>query len=186
MRFYDNHAPAKSIALTRYPQVQADLLDSGAEEEMVRISELIVVVRDMRRQLGVEEKARVPILLRVAAEKRASIEQNQDLVGRLAKVSDITFVDAMPEGATVRSAAAFDVTVIYERTIDVAVERDRLGKELARMEKEAANGQRQLSNESFLGKAPAAVVEGLRRRAAELEVLIPKTRTALDNLNRER
>jgi valyl-tRNA synthetase len=180
---YENHPPAKSIALTRYPQARADLLDDAAELQMERMQELIVAVRDMRRQLGVEEKAAVPILLRVAPAERAGIEQNHDLIGRLAKVSKVEFVDAMPEGTGVRSAPGFDVAVIYERTIDVAVECERLKKELARFEKEAANADRQLSNEGFLAKAPAHVVEGLRRRAAELGVLIPKTRAALDSLN---
>ena len=180
---YENHPPAKSIALSRYPQPQAKLLDDDAEQQMGRIQELIVAVRDMRRQLGVEEKAAVPILLRVAPAERAGIEQNQEIVGRLARVSGIEFVETMPEGTAVRSAPGFDVAVIYERTIDVAVECERLSKELARFEKEVSNADRQLSNEGFLAKAPANVVEGLRRRAAELGVLIPKTRAALDSLN---
>jgi valyl-tRNA synthetase len=180
---YENHPPAKSIALTRYPQARTDLLDSVAERQMALLQELIVAVRDMRRQLGVEEKAAVPILLRVAPAEQPGIEQNKDIVGRLARVSAIEFVDSMPEGTAVRSAPGFDVAVIYERTIDVAVECERLNKELTRFEKEVSNADRQLANEGFLAKAPANVVEGLRRRAAELSVLIPKTRAALDSLN---
>jgi valyl-tRNA synthetase len=180
---YENHPPAKSIALTRFPQVQTDLLDDAAEQQMAQLQQLIVAVRDLRRQSSVEEKVPVPILLRVAAAERTGIEQNQDIIGRLAKVSGIEFVDAMPEGAGVRSAPGFDVAIVYERTIDVGVECERLRKELARFEKESANAGRQLSNEGFLAKAPANVVEGLRRRADELGGLIPKTRAALDSLN---
>jgi valyl-tRNA synthetase len=180
---YENHPPAKSIALTRFPQERTDLIAPAAERQMQQLQELIAAVRDMRRQLGVEEKAPVPIVLRVAAEERAGIEQNTDIIGRLAKVSGIDFVDRMPEGTGVRSAPGFDVAVIYERTIDVAVECERLKKELVRFEKEMSNADRQLSNESFLAKAPANVVEGLRRRASELNVLIPKNRAALDSLN---
>ncbi len=180
---YESHPPAKSIALTRYPQAQPDLLDAAAELEMDRLQQLIVAVRDLRRQLGVEEKVAVPILLRVASTERAGIEQNQDIIGRLAKVSGIEFVDVMPEGAGVRSAPGFDVAVVYERTIDVGLECERLRKELARFEKEISNADRQLSNEGFLAKAPATVVEGLRRRADELGGLIPKTRAALESLN---
>jgi valyl-tRNA synthetase len=183
---YENHPPARSIALTHYPQAQADLIDNAAEQQMGQMQELIAAVRDMRRTLGVEEKAAVPILLRVAPADRPGIEQNQDIIGRLARVSGIQFVDAMPEGAGVRSAPGFDVAVIYERTIDVAVECERLKKDLARFEKEISNADRQLTNEGFLAKAPANVVEGLRRRAAELGVLIPKTRAALDSLNCEK
>ena len=54
------------------------------------------------------------------------IEQNQEIVGRLARVSGIEFVETMPEGTAVRSAPGFDVAVIYERTIDVAAECERL------------------------------------------------------------
>jgi valyl-tRNA synthetase len=183
---YENHPPARSIALTHYPQAHADRIDSAAEQQMARMQELIVAVRDMRRTLGVEEKATVPVLLRIEPGERAGIERNQDIIGRLARVSAIEFVDAMPESAGVRSAAAFDVAVLYERTIDVAVECERLKKELARFEKETSNADRQLANEGFLAKAPANVVEGLRLRAAELSVLIPKTRAALDSLNCEK
>jgi valyl-tRNA synthetase len=98
---YENHPPAKSIALAHYPQARADLLDDTAERQMEQIQQLIVSVRDMRRSLGVEEKATVPILLRVAPAERAAIEQNQDIIGRLARVSAIDFVNAMPEGTSV-------------------------------------------------------------------------------------
>ena len=75
----------------------------------------------------------MPILLRVEPAERAGIEQNSDIIGRLAKVSAIEFVESMPEGTGVRSAPGFDVAVVYERTIDVAVECERLTKELARL-----------------------------------------------------
>ena len=52
------------------PQERADLIDDAAEQQMEQLQELIVAVRDMRRKLGVEEKATVPILLRVAADER--------------------------------------------------------------------------------------------------------------------
>ena len=65
--------------------------------------------------------------------------------------------------------------MIYEKKIDVAAERERLKKELEKIEKEMANGQRQLGNEQFLAKAPAKVVEGMRKRAQELEVLREKS-----------
>jgi valyl-tRNA synthetase len=76
-----------------------------------------------------------------------------------------------------RGTARFDVHVIYERKIDVAAESERLKKELEKIEKELANNQRQLGNEQFLAKAPAKVVEGLRRRGQELLVLQEKAKS---------
>jgi len=45
-----------------------------------------------------------------------------------------------------------------------------------------ANAERQLSNQNFLAKAPAQVVEGLRNRLAELKVIHEKAKAALDGL----
>ncbi len=72
--------------------------------------------------------------------------------------------------------------VIYERKIDVGAERERLKKELEQIEKEIGNGQRQLSNEQFLAKAPPKVVDGIRKRAQELAVLQDKVKSKLDEL----
>ena len=66
--------------------------------------------------------------------------------------------------------------------MDAAAERDRLSKELARLTQELARATGQLNNEAFLAKAPAHVVEGLKRREAEVEVLVQKTNEALGEL----
>ncbi len=178
---YDNRPPARSIALTPFPQ--DGRADSIAEAEFGVLRSFIVNVRAARKEKGVEEKASVPVQVRTDAETRTVLEQNAELVQRLGKAAALSFVDQFTEGAGVRSTPAFDLAILYEKPIDPAIERERLVKELARLEKEKANGDRQLSNEAFLAKAPAQVVEGLRKRNSELAVLVPKTRAALDALN---
>ena len=96
----------------------------------------------------------------------------------------ISFADSsLAKRAGARSTARFDVHVVYERKIDVTAERERLNKELDKIEKEFANNQRQLGNEQFLAKAPEKIVEGLRRRAQELISLREKIKRQLDELN---
>jgi valyl-tRNA synthetase len=181
---YDGKPPLKSIALACYPGADEHQVDLQAETDMAILQDLIVSVRNLRAELKVEQKLRVPI--QVFAEERAVhalIEHNRGAVERLANVQNIMFVEeSLGKLAGARHTARFDVHVVYEKPIDVAVERERLRKELERIEKEIANGQRQLSNEQFLAKAPADVVEGLRRRAKELEVLRDKTKSKLDQL----
>jgi valyl-tRNA synthetase len=152
--------------------------DDLAEIDMRVLQELIGTVRTLRKDLGIEEKVAVPMQL-----SRYSIPADcLSFVRRLARISEVIPVDSLTEGASSRSTFNFDVAVVYERKIDVAAERERLVKELTRFEKEASNAERQLANHSFLAKAPSTVVEGLRRRAGELSMLIPKTRAALDSL----
>jgi valyl-tRNA synthetase len=70
----------------------------------------------------------------------------------------------------------------YEATIDVPAERERLNKDIAKYEKGLASAEHQLGNESFLGKAPPQVVEGLKKQEAETRLLLEKARGALDAL----
>ncbi len=72
--------------------------------------------------------------------------------------------------------------MVYEQKIDVAAERERLNKEIEKLERELGNALRQLANQQFLSKAPAHVVEGLRKREAELKILLQKAKDALDSL----
>ncbi len=181
---YEARPPLKSIALAAYPHADEKQYDLAAETEMAILQDLIVSVRNLRAELKVEPKVKVPI--EVFAHEppiRAMIEQNRGSVERLANVEKLTFVEtSLANRAGARSTARFDVHVIYERKIDVAAECGRLKKELEKIEKELANNQKQLANEQFLAKAPAKVVEGLRTRAAELTVLLDKTTSKLDEL----
>ena len=176
---YEGNAPLKSIALAPYPQADEKQYDLAAETEMAILQDLIVSVRNLRAELKVEPKMKVPI--EVFAHEpaiRAMIELNHGAVERLGNVEKITFVEtSLASRAGSRGTARFDVHVIYERKIDVAAECDRLKKELDKIEKELTNNQKQLGNEQFLSKAPEKVVEGLRRRGQELLVLQEKTKS---------
>ncbi|MGB0011171.1 MAG: valine--tRNA ligase [Candidatus Sulfotelmatobacter sp.] len=182
---YEGNPPLQSIALAAYPQADEKQFDLAAETEMAILQDLIVNVRNVRAELKVEPKVKVPIEI-FAHEPtiRAMIEQNRSAIERLGNVENITFVEkSLASQAGVRSTARFDVHVIYERKMDVAAERERLNKELEKIEKELANNQRQLGNEQFLAKAPQKVVDGLRRRADELTALREKIKNQLDGLN---
>ena len=72
--------------------------------------------------------------------------------------------------------------VVYERKIDTVAECERLKKELEKLERGISSADRQLSNEQFLAKAPANVVEGMRKRAEELHILREKTKSKLEEL----
>jgi valyl-tRNA synthetase len=181
---YEGKAPAKSIALMAYPQADEKQVDLAAETQMAILQDLIVNVRNLRAELKVEPKVKVPIeVFAHEPEIRAMIEQNRGAVERLANVETITFVESsLSKHAGARSTARFDVHVVYERKIDAAAECERLRKELEKLEKGIGSGQRQLENDQFLAKAPANVVENLRKQQGELAVLKEKTLSKLQEL----
>ena len=180
--YYLGHAPEKSIALMPYPYSEKAGRGEKAEAEMALLQALITSVRGARKDLGAEEKAAVPVRVRTSEAGRELIGANELMVKRLARVSEIAFVATVPQGAGVRSTPEFDVQVIYEKAIDVAAERERLTREVAKLEKALASAERQLGNASFLEKAPAAVVEGLKKQESENRLLLEKTRKALEEL----
>ena len=181
---YDGNPPAKSIALTRYPQGDTHLHDE-AVLDMVALQSLIVEVRALRKEIAVEEKAVTPIEVRTGAIMQGVIEQNIAMVERLARVNEVRFVQQIIAGVSKHSTPSFDVAVIYERTIDVAAECERLTKDIAKYEKGLAAAERQLGNAGFLAKAPANVVEGLKKQESETRFLLEKAKAALEALPKQ-
>ncbi|MEO6119423.1 MAG: valine--tRNA ligase [Terriglobales bacterium] len=182
---YDGQTPQKSIALAPYPQSRSDGANPQAEAEMTVLQALIVDVRTLRADMKIEPKVKAPIELHASAAVRKSIEASQRFVERMANIEAITFVDAsLSNTASVRVAPQYEVRVVYEQKIDVAAERERLTKELKKLETELTNAERNLSNEQFLAKAPSSVVDGIRRRQGELVMLIEKSRAALAQLDK--
>jgi len=173
---YEGKPPLKSIALAAYPAADEAQIDLQAETDMAILQDLIASVRNLRAELKVEPKVKVPIeVFAHEPEIRRLIEENRGAVERLGSVESITFVESsLAKLAGARSTARFDVHVVYQKKIDVAAECERLKKELEKIERDTANGERQLGNEQFLAKAPAKVVADLKVKAEELKVLREK------------
>jgi valyl-tRNA synthetase len=179
---YDGDPPAKSIALTRYPQAADAGQNKAAMEQMDLLQSVIAEVRALRKEIGVEERAITPIELRIDAAIQPAVKDNGSMIERLARVSEIRLVNQISAGLSKHHTPSFDVGVIYERTIDVAAERERLTRDIAKFEKGLASAERQLGNENFLAKAPAQVVEGLKKQESETRSLLDKARAALSAL----
>ncbi len=181
---YAGQPPQKSIAFAAFPQADEMQIDIAAEVDMANLQDLIIHIRNIRAELKVEPKVKVPIRV-YAHEPRVHdlIAQNRGAVERLGSVETIDLTShPLTDTLGARRTARFDVMVIYEKKINLAEERARLTKELEKIEKEIANGQRQLSNEQFLSKAPAQVVEGIRKRAQDLDVQREKIQSQLGGL----
>jgi valyl-tRNA synthetase len=180
---YEGKPPQKSIALVAYPQLEQKWLNDAAEEQMAVLQDLIVNVRNMRAEMKVEPRVKTPVKIHAAGDVRKLVTENRGMVERLASVDGIEFVDtSLAQTAGARTTPKFEVVLVYEQKIDVAAERERLTKELSKLETEMANANRQLGNEQFLAKAPVKVVEGIRKRQGELQQLIEKGKTALAKL----
>ena len=181
---YDAKTPAASIALMSYPKDTALTAEQArAIALMQQLQEIITATRALRKDLGVPEKEPVPLHFYPRDGNGSAILREESLIMRLGRVSRVSSLSEPPKGANARNTTNFDIAITYEKQIDPVAERTRLTKDLTQQEKEFANNQRQLSNDAFLSKAPAHVVEGMRARAAELTILLVKNRAALAALD---
>ncbi len=186
---YEGDAPAKSIALTRYPEADEDYVGRQIRLntllDMSSLQNLIRTVRNHRKERGIPDKVDVPIRVYADPGVHKSHRRSFEIIRRLARVSEIDQAEPKSHGIGGLSHLGFlEVDVIHDAgaAVDVAAERERLTREEAKLEKAVASAERQLGNASFLEKAPAAVVEGLRKQEAENRVLLEKTRRALGEL----
>jgi valyl-tRNA synthetase len=181
---YDGKPSLKSIALAAFPQADEKQFDLAAETEMAILQDLIVTVRNLRAELKVEPKVKVPISVFVHQPEIAKlIGDNRGAVERLANVEKITFVeDSLAKLPGARSTARFDVHVIYERKIDVSAECSKLRKELEGIERRIDIAAGQLGNEGFLSKAPQKVVDGLSKQLEDTKLLREKTLSKIKEL----
>jgi valyl-tRNA synthetase len=180
---YDGNPPAKSIALTEYPKDCNSPVDDDAMWKMALLQSLIVEVRALRKENGVEEKALTPIEVFTAHSMRDVIQANKVMVEKLARVSEVRFVvSGISASLPKHSTPGFDVAIDYAKPRDISAERERLTKDIAKYEKNLISAERQLGNEGFLAKAPANVVEGLKKQLAETRILLDKARRDLDSL----
>jgi len=191
---YEGNPPHKSVALAKFPGWSLDkYLSVGAWTDMRNLQALISAIRGLRKdltianneltniQIHVNEPLSVVVSSSAGIENdiRTIVEQNRGLLEGLARVTEITFSEVSLTGNNTRSTPSFDVAVIYEREIDVVVERERLTKDIAKFEKGLASAEKQLGNETFLAKAPANIVEGLKKQESETRQLLEKARAAL-------
>jgi valyl-tRNA synthetase len=172
-------APAKSIALTRYPAASDFTSDPASVDAINILQDLITTVRALRKDLAVPEKESAPIQLHAAASIATLVQSNADMLSRMARVSSVEVISSTPTGDNARSTASFDVAVLYARTIDVPAERERLTKDLAKFTKGLEAAEKQLSNEGFLARAPEHIVAGLKKQQAETLALKEKAEAAL-------
>jgi valyl-tRNA synthetase len=187
---FEGHPPAKSIALSRYPEDRWGAESSWEEWEVSwhLLQTLIGDIRAQRKERGVPEKESAPVLVCfLPIEERVKfIMDNADIIMPLAKVSRLDRVDheVLDNRPGVKNSSLWSLDVVYEKQIDVPAERARLTKDIEKYEKGVASAERQLGNEGFLAKAPAKVVEGLKKQEAETRLLLEKARAALDVLSK--
>jgi len=152
-----------------WPRPDRTLIDPAAEMEMDWVVRLVSQVRAVRAEMGVPPGAKIPLLLKDAAEEtRTRLATHRHLIADLARLSSVEALEGeVPKGSVQDVLDEATVVLPIAEVIDVAAEKARLSKEIARLDGEITRFDHKLANEKFVAKAPAEVVETERERRAE-------------------
>ncbi len=172
-----------SIAIAPYPQAQPANIDETAEAEMARLKALVDACRTLRGEMNVSPALRLPLYV---VGDTAFVEGIAPALKALAKLSEVkVFADETSWQAAAQSAPVAvvgDARLALFMQVDVAAEKLRLGKEMARLEGEMAKAQAKLGNEAFVAKAPPAVIEQEKKRMADFSAALQKIRDQVQRL----
>jgi valyl-tRNA synthetase len=168
------------LALSHWPQLEG-LVDDKAEAEIGWVIDLITAIRSLRAEMNLN--AQIPLVLSGAsAETKARAERWAEFIKRLARVSEISSAASPPQGAVQLLVRGEVVALPLKGVIDLAAERVRLDKEMAKAEADIKRVDAKLSNENFVARAPEEVVEEEKEKRAEAVARKEKIAAALATL----
>ncbi|EJE52155.1 valyl-tRNA synthetase [Acidovorax sp. CF316] len=175
--------PGDSVSIARYPEAQPSKIDEAAIAHMQRVKGLVDACRTLRGEMNVSPSTRLPLYTVGDTDFMRGVAP---VLQSLAKLSEVKVFD--DEAAWAGAAQAAPVAVVGEARmclhmeIDVAAEKARISKEIARLEGELAKANAKLGNEAFVAKAPPAVIDEAKKRIADFTATLGRLRDQLTRL----
>src|SRR4051812_24659384 len=164
-----------TIMLSRYPKSQPEKLDEAAEAEVALAKQVVNATRNLRSEMKIAPKDRITLYV-TGEPSPTTIAACVSLARAEPKV-----VHELPStGSPVAIVGA--LRLMPHIDVDPKVERDRLAKELARLDGEIGKAKAKLANASFVERAPSSVVAQERERLAGFEATLAKVRQQLERL----
>ena len=173
----------ESVSIARYPQAQPEKIDEGAIAHMGRVKALVDACRALRGEMNVSPSTRLPLFTVGDTEFMRGVAP---VLQALAKLNEVKVFDDEAAWAAAAQAAPVamvgDARLCLHMEIDVAAEKARLSKEIARIDGEITKANAKLGNEAFVAKAPAAVIDQEKKRVADFGTTLTRLRDQLARL----
>jgi len=168
-----------SLMLAAYPRADLSRIDPASEAKVERLKALAYACRNLRGEMNVSPALRMPLLV---AGGGADMIEFAPVLQALGKLSEVQIVDDMPADAMAPVAVVGETRLMLKVEIDIATERERLAKEIEKLEKQISIAQNKLNNEGFVARAPAAVVDQEKQRVADFTATLEKLKPQLAKL----
>ncbi|MEN9480253.1 MAG: hypothetical protein RLZZ298_1648 [Pseudomonadota bacterium] len=168
-----------SIMLAAYPRADLSRLDPASEAKVERLKALAYACRNLRGEMNVSPALRMPLLV---ANGGADIAEFAPILQALGKLSEVQLVADMPADAMAPVAVVGETRMMLKVEIDIAAEKIRLAKEIEKLQKLIEIASNKLGNESFVARAPAAVIDQEKQRVADFSATLEQLKPQLAKL----
>ncbi|NEU95376.1 valine--tRNA ligase [Bradyrhizobium uaiense] len=159
--------------------------DPAAEAEIGWVVDLVTAMRSVKAEMNIPPSTLTPLVIVTSSdETRDRAQRWNDTIKRLARLSDISFADAAPEGAMQLLVRGEVVALPLKGVIDLAAERARLEKELGKADADIKRVDAKLSNEKFVANAPEELVEEEKEKRAAAQERRTKILEAIERLKK--
>ena len=172
----------ETIMLADFPKADQTLISSEVDTAMTYIQEVITALRNIRAEAGVAPSKEVSALIKTASESELSILlDNKAFLMKLAKLSSLEFGKELqkPDLSGFRVVGQSEIIVPLLGLLDIEAESKKILDQIAKLEQGLANTNAKLSNETFVSKAPAAVIEREKANLADYQQKIEKLQANL-------
>ncbi len=170
-----------SIMIQAYPSAESTE-ETAEEKRMNTLKAMVEAVRNLRGEMQLSPSERIPLYVSGPQAQSLEAAPYLEFLARLEAVKHVDSIDSVNSGSIAPVSIVGDFKLMLDVKIDIAAERERLTKEITQVENEVMKAERQLSNENFVARAPAAVVEEQRRRLAANSEQLTKLKDQLAKL----
>jgi valyl-tRNA synthetase len=173
---------AMPIVVPPLPEIE-QFSDPAAEAEIGWLVELISAIRSLRAEMNIPPATLFPLVLVGASDDiRSRAERWSDVMKRLARLGEMSFADRAPDGSVQLLVRGEVAAIPLKGVIDLAAEKTRLAKELAKADADIQRVDAKLGNEKFVANAPEEVIDEQREKREEAETRKAKILEALERL----
>lgn len=172
-----------SIMSQDYPIADIDQIDANAVADMEWMMEFITGIRSIRSQMNIPPKKQLPVLLKDSTDiDQKRLITNHDFLSRLANLESITLLEGDAPASATALVGKMEILIPLEGLIDKQAEVDRLNKEITKLDKVIKQSSGKLSNDNYIVKAPAEVVQKERDKLTEMEQTLSQLKQQLNSL----
>ena len=177
----ENRCKNESISITDFPKATQSLINSEIETQFELVQNIVDEVRKLRASMNIPTQ-KLPATISVKDEKTFTVFQNLKLVlMNLCKFNEleIGINTAKPDGATSTVYREIEVHIVVAGAIDTEQEKQRLDKEIARLEGNIRGCENKLNNEKFISGASPEIVAREREKLASMQESLKKLKASI-------